>query len=66
MVSKKNWEKMDIENPVTFNEKIQLIKLYSKNNLMTKLCDKYLVRDWVAKKNRRTVFNTAVRSVEFI
>ena len=41
---------LDLENPKTFNEKIQWIKLYGVTPLMTQLTDKYLVRDWVAEK----------------
>lgn len=40
----------DLDNPRTFNEKIQWIKLHSENELYTVLADKYLVRDWVAEK----------------
>lgn len=41
-----NWE-----NPVKFNEKIQYIKLYGKNNeIYAKLADKYAVRSWIKEK----------------
>lgn len=40
----------DLDNPRTFNEKIQWIKLNSENELYTRLADKYLVREWVAEK----------------
>lgn len=40
----------NLDNPRTFNEKIQWIKLHADNELYTKLADKYLVRDWVAGK----------------
>lgn len=43
-------EEGDLDNPRTFNEKIQWIKLHSENELYTRLADKYLVRDWVAEK----------------
>ncbi len=36
-------------NPQTFNEKINWIKLYRKDERMSILTDKYLVRDWVKK-----------------
>lgn len=38
----------DIENPKTFNEKMQWLKLYDRNPLYTKVVDKYLVREHVA------------------
>lgn len=41
---------LNIENPTTFNEKIQWLKLYDSTPLKTQTTDKYLVRDWVKKK----------------
>lgn len=41
---------LDIDNPSTFNEKIQWIKLHGITPLMTKLADKYLAREWIAEK----------------
>lgn len=41
---------MDINLPVTFNEKMQWLKLYDVSELKTRLSDKYLVRQWVADK----------------
>ena len=43
-------EELNLENPQTFNEKIQWLKLYDSTPLKTKLADKYLVRDWVKEK----------------
>ena len=40
----------DIDNPQTFNEKIQWLKLYDSTPIKTKLADKYLVREWVKEK----------------
>ncbi|MBQ3090652.1 MAG: glycosyltransferase [Oscillospiraceae bacterium] len=40
---------LNLENPRTFNEKIQWLKLYDSTPLKTRLADKYLVRDWVAE-----------------
>ncbi len=37
----------DIENPKTFNEKIQWMKLYDNTPLKTQLADKYLSREWI-------------------
>jgi len=41
---------LDIDNPVTYNEKIQWLKLYDRNPLYTKLVDKYEVKSIVADK----------------
>lgn len=40
----------DWEAPQTFNEKIQWLKLYGDLPLMTRLADKYLVREYVREK----------------
>ena len=42
-------EDLDLDNPKTYNEKIQWLKLYDSTPLKTRLADKYLVRDWVKK-----------------
>lgn len=41
---------LNLNNPQTFNEKIQWLKLYDSTPIKTKLADKYLVRDWVKEK----------------
>jgi len=43
-------EKLDLNNPKTFNEKMQWLKLYDSTPVKTRLADKYLVRDWVKEK----------------
>ncbi len=43
-------ETLNLDNPQTFNEKIQWMKLYDSTPLKTRLADKYLVRDWVKEK----------------
>ncbi len=43
-------EILDLENPKTFNQKIQWLKLYDSTPIKTKLADKYLVRDWIKEK----------------
>ncbi|KAG4097204.1 TupA-like ATPgrasp-domain-containing protein [Neocallimastix lanati (nom. inval.)] len=40
----------DIENPKTYNEKIQWLKLYDNYPLKTQITDKYLVRGWIKEK----------------
>lgn len=41
---------LDLENPKTFNEKIQWLKLYDSTSKKTQLADKYLVREWLKEK----------------
>ena len=41
---------LNLENPTTFNEKIQWLKLYDQDPRKTLLTDKYLVREWVKEK----------------
>jgi hypothetical protein len=43
-------KKLNLENPTTFNEKIQWIKLYDHNSLYTVIADKYMVRKYVQDK----------------
>ena len=46
----KTGEILNLDNPQTFNEKIQWMKLYDSTQLKTRLADKYLVREWVKEK----------------
>ena len=52
----KNWYQkvtgkyLNLDNPRTFNEKIQWMKLYDSTPIKTRLADKYLVREWVKEK----------------
>lgn len=46
----KGYYPLNLDNPKTFNEKIQWMKLYDSTPVKTKLADKYLVRDWVKEK----------------
>lgn len=41
---------LNLENPKTFNEKIQWLKLYDASPLKTRLADKLAVRDWIKEK----------------
>ena len=43
-------ENLDLDNPKTYNEKLQWMKLYDDNSLKTILSDKYLVRNWIKEK----------------
>ena len=42
--------KLNIEEPKTFNEKIQWLKINDKNEKYTELTDKYLVRNYIKEK----------------
>lgn len=43
-------KELDLDNPVTFNEKIQWLKLNKRNPEYTIMVDKLLAKDYVAKK----------------
>lgn len=43
-------KELDLENPTTFNEKLQWIKLYDRDPAYTVMADKHLVKDYVAQK----------------
>ena len=43
-------KKLDLRNPVTYNEKLQWIKLYDHNPLYNTLVDKYDVKKYVSEK----------------
>ena len=49
--------KLHLKNPVTYNEKLQWIKLYDKNPLMPKCCDKYMVREFVTDMGCADILN---------
>ena len=49
--------KLNLKNPVTYNEKLQWIKLYDKNPLMPKCCDKYTVRAYIESKGYGHLLN---------
>lgn len=40
----------NLDNPKTFNEKLQWLKLNNENPLITKCADKYLVREYIKEK----------------
>lgn len=43
-------EKLDLNNPKTFNQKLQWLKLYNRKPEYTTMVDKYAVKEYVAKK----------------
>ncbi len=46
----KNGHKLKLKDPQTYNEKLQWIKLYYRHPLLTKLVDKYTVREYIEEK----------------
>ncbi len=42
-------KKLDLNNPQTYNEKLQWLKLYDRKDIYTTMVDKYAVKDYVAK-----------------
>lgn len=45
-----NAKKLDLNNPKTYNEKLQWLKLYDRNPLYTTLVDKVKVKEYIANK----------------
>lgn len=43
-------KRLDLNNPLTLSEKIQWLKLFDNSPLKTRLCDKYLAREWIAER----------------
>ncbi len=43
-------KKLDLDNPCTYNEKMQWLKLYWNPEIKSRLTDKYLVREFVKEK----------------
>lgn len=43
-------KKLDLDPPVTFNEKLQWLKLHDRNPEYTTMVDKYEAKKWVADK----------------
>lgn len=53
----KTGKRLNLENPKSYNEKIQWIKLYDRNPLMPICSDKYLVRSYVESKGLKNILN---------
>lgn len=47
---RKTGKKLNLDKPVTYNEKLQWLKLYYKNPVMNTCVDKYAVRNYVLEK----------------
>ncbi len=43
-------KKLNLKNPVSFNEKLQWLKLYDRKSLYTKMADKLAVRNYIEEK----------------
>ena len=43
-------QELDLDNPKTFNEKLQWLKIYNRKPEYTMMVDKYLVREYIANK----------------
>ena len=48
---------LNLKKPITYDEKIQWIKLYDKNPLMPKCCDKYTAREFVRYQGCEEILN---------
>jgi TupA-like ATPgrasp len=53
-------KKLNLTNPIEFNEKIQWIKVFYKPNILTQLVDKYQVREYVSNKIGEKYLNSLV------
>jgi len=54
---KRTGKNLSFKNPITFSEKMQCIKVYGRNPLMTIACDKYRVREYLEDKLPSSMFN---------
>lgn len=43
-------KKLNLENPVTFNEKLQWLKLHNQNPEYSRMVDKYEAKKWIAER----------------
>lgn len=43
-------KKLNLKNPTTISEKLQWLKLYNRQDIYTRMVDKYEVKQWVADK----------------
>ena len=58
-------KKLNLENPITLNEKLQWLKLntYRDNDLVTQCCDKYKVREYVKLSGGGGLFSRIIWSL---
>ena len=57
-------KKLDLKNPVEFNQKIQWLKTYYHPDILTKLVDKYSVRDYVKEKVGEQYLNELIAAYD--
>ena len=53
-------KKLDLDNPVEFNQKIQWMKLFYRPRILNKLVDKYAVREYVKEKIGESYLNELI------
>lgn len=58
----KHKKKLNLDNPCSYNEKINWIKLYYENDLMSVCSDKYLVRQYVVEQGCGHILNELIWS----
>ncbi len=54
-------KKLNLNNPLEFNQKIQWLKVFYKPDILTKLVDKYAVRDYVEKTIGKQYLNNLLQ-----
>lgn len=54
----KTGRKCNLGNPTRYTEKIQLYKMYYRNNILPICVDKYRVREYVCQKGLSYILNT--------
>ena len=59
-------KKLNLENPVEFNQKIQWMKVYYRPPILTQLVDKYAVRTYVEEKIGSTYLNELLGVYEHV
>lgn len=50
-------KKLDLKNPITFNEKLMWLKLNEEDSLKSRYTDKYLVRDYIEDLGYSNILN---------
>lgn len=53
-------KELNLENPITFNEKLNWLKLNYKNKVATKCADKYEVRQYIKDKGYEDILNDLI------
>ncbi len=57
---KRTGKKLNLSNPITFNEKLQWLKVYYRNPLAYICADKYRVRDYIKEKIGEEILNELI------